>query len=421
MSVRLLRSLLLVVLAFAAGPGQAADQRIAAVVNDDVISMQDLNERLELVLLTSRIPDSGQARARLEQQVLRGLIEETLQLQEARRLALDVTAEETTRAMASIAQRNQMDVEQMTRFLEDNGINLATLQDQLRAQIAWLKVVGREISPKVTVSADQVDIAVQEASLNQGQPEYLLSEIVLPVDSPAQEQVVVQDARRLVQTLAEGASFESLASQVSAAATAANGGDLGWIRAAAIPGELVATLERLRPGDVSEPVRSAVGYHLFKLRERRLAQPATDVAAEVQLTQILFPVDGASQDGRTALREKAAGLRGRLTDCPAMVAVADELQAPASGDLGWLKLGELPAELGGAVAKLAVGQVSEPLDGPGGIHLLMVCARRDQGQDQAAAPDRQKIQERLQREAIERMARRYLRDLRKDAFVDVRL
>ena len=104
--------------------------------------------------------------------------------------------------------------------------------DQVRAQIAWVKVVNRQIVPRVTVTVDQLDMAVDEARRNEGQPEYLLSEIVLPVDNPAQAQVVAQDAARLVQTLREGASFESLAPQVSAAASAERGGDLGWVAAA---------------------------------------------------------------------------------------------------------------------------------------------------------------------------------------------
>ena len=185
-----------------------AQQRIVAVVNDDVISAQDLDDRLQLVTLTSGIPDSEEARARLAPQVLRSLIEETLQLQEAERLDITVEDAEIQRALANIAERNQMTVEAMQRFFAQKGINLATLLDQVRAQIAWVKVVNRQIVPRVTVTVDQLDMAVEEARRNEGEPEYLLSEIVLPVDNPAQAQVVAQDAARLVQTLREGASFE---------------------------------------------------------------------------------------------------------------------------------------------------------------------------------------------------------------------
>lgn len=416
-------SILGVLIALATGslsvtPSWANEQRIVAVVNDDVISLQDLDDRLRLVVLTSGIPDDPSARSRLAPQVLRGLIEEKLQQQEAAGLSIAVSDEEVQQALANIAQRNDLSVEGMQDFLGQNDVNVDTLLTQLRAQIAWVKVVNREIRPQVTVTVDQLELAVQEASLSQGQPEFLLSEIVLPVDNPEQEDTVANDAGRIVQTVREGASFGALARQVSAAASGEKGGDLGWVRAAVIPPELLGALERLRPGDVSDPVRSTVGYHIFWLRERRTTEVSLDPTAgsvEVSLTQILFPPNGAALD---ELREQAATFRDRLVDCTAMVEVAEELEAPASGELGWIKIADLPTDLGQAVLSLPVGQVSSPLQGPGGIHLLMVCDRREPDQ---LNPEREKVAQRLEQERVERLARRYLRDLRKDAFVDVRL
>jgi peptidyl-prolyl cis-trans isomerase SurA len=351
--------------------------------------------------------------------VLRSLIEETLQDQEARRLDIRVEDAEVEQALANIAQRNQMSVETMRRFLAQNGINSETLLDQVRAQIAWVKIVNRQIVPRVTVTVDQLDMAVDEARRNEGQPEYLLSEIVLPVDNPAQAQVVAEDASRLVQTLRDGASFESLARQVSVAASSERGGDIGWIRGSAVPGELRNALERMRENEISDPLPSPIGFHIFWLRDRRV-NPATAAAAtgqaEVQLAQVLFPVDG--QSGLEPRRAEAAQLRSRLGDCAAMVEAAAELNAPNTGQLGWVRVGDLPPGLREAVSSLSVGQVSPPLEGPDGIRLLMVCDRR---QPQAPAAEREQIAERLQRERVDRLARRYLRDLRKEAFVEVRL
>ena len=254
----------------------AADQRIAAIVNDGVVSVRDLNERLGLVLLTSRIPDQEQARNRLAKQVLRGLIEEQLQLQEANRLSITVEPDELGRALQDIAGRNQLSVEQLQQLLETNNIDPGTLQNQLRAQIAWLKVVNQRIRPQVNVTVDQLEIAVEEAQRNQGQPEYLLSEIVLPVDNPSQEQRVAADAARLVQTLSEGASFEALARQVSASATASRGGDLGWVPASTIPGELVGALGA--PSPRRRLAAAALAGRLFhfstaRSKARRRRQP----------------------------------------------------------------------------------------------------------------------------------------------------
>ena len=423
---RLILSCFLV--AFSMPAFAASEQRIAAIVNDDVVSAQDLDDRLSLVLLTSRIPDQDQARARLRQQVLRGLVEETLQLQEARRLSIRVEQGEIEQAVADLADRNKMSPEQMLNFLADNDINPNTLFDQFRAQISWIKVVNQRVRPRVNVTVDQLEIALQEARLDQGQPEYLLSEIVLPVDNTSDEQAVAADAKRLVQTLSEGASFEALARQVSAASTARQGGDLGWVQASKIPEELVRALEPLRPGDISQPLRSQVGYFIFQLRDRRLGQAAPSNGAaveEIKLSQILFEANVKDEAALSARADEAKAIQSRLTDCATVEAVAKELSAPASGDLGWLKVTDLPTILATAVSDLPVGEISEPLQGPAGIHLLMVCERRGAGEVEkvnlASEEEREKLTQTLERERLDRLARRYLRDLRKQAFIDVRL
>ncbi len=403
----------------------ASEQRIAAIVNDDVVSMQDLNNRLSLVLLTSRIPDDDQARARLSQQVLRSLVEETLQLQEAKRLSITAEQTEIEQAIADLAERNKMNPEQMLDFLTQNDINPNTLFDQFRAQISWIKVVNRQLRPRVNVTVDQLEIAVQEALINQGDTEYLLSEIVLPVDNPNDEQRVAADAKRLVQTLSEGASFEALARQVSAASTARQGGDLGWRQASKLPRELAAALDRLRPGDISQPLRSQVGFFIFQLRDRRLSKAANGAAAQqIRLSQILFEADASDKAALASRASEATALRTRLSDCATVDAVAKELSAPASGNLGWLKISDLPSVLAAGVADLPVGQISEPLKGPAGVHLLMVCERRSAGEtakvDLGSEEEQQKLKQRLEGQRLDLLARRYLRDLRKDAFIDVR-
>jgi peptidyl-prolyl cis-trans isomerase SurA len=419
-----IRLLLLLALIFSASGALAqelAPQRIAAVVNDQVVTMQDLDQRLRLIMATSGIQSSEQARARLVPQVLRGLIEETLQLQEADRLGIEVEPGEVDRALQNIAERNNLTLAQLQGFLRQNGIPFDTLVRQIRAQIAWVKVVNRQIRPRVQVTVDQLEMAVEEARQNQGQPEFLLSEIVLPVDNPAQDEAVRQDAQRLVQTVREGASFSALARQVSVAASAEQGGDVGWVPASNVPPELLPTLDELAPGEISDPIRSSVGYHVFELRDRRLGHPPIDdqsARVEVELAQIVFPTGGGSGPEVDARRSEAAELRDGLESCADVVALAEELDAPASGDLGWLKIGDLPPGLGDAVLALPVGEISPPLEGPAGIHLIMVCDRRD---PPGLVPEREQISERLQNERIDRLARRYLRDLRKQAFVEVRI
>lgn len=403
-------------------PEAGAQQRIAAVVNDEVVSAQDLNDRLDLVMFTSSVDDTPEARQGLAPQVLRGLVEESLQMQEADRLGLTVETADIDQALVNIAERNRMDVPAMQTLLSDANINFNTLLAQLRAQIAWLKVVNQQVRPRVNVTVAQIDLAVQEAGLSERQPEYLLSEIVLPIDDPSQEETVAADARRLIQAVAEGGSFEALARQVSAAASAERGGDLGWLRSAVIPPELLGALDLLDPGDVSAPLRSPVGYHVFWLRDRRLGSVQLvegNEDVEVSLSQILFAFDAQGGSSTApALLQQAAALRPQLADCIAMERIANERQLPASGDLGWIRIGDLPTDFAEVLVDLPIGELSPPMQGPAGIHLIMVCDRRGAVQ---SAPQRDDIAERLETEQLDRLARRYLRDLRNQAFVDIRL
>jgi peptidyl-prolyl cis-trans isomerase SurA len=407
----LIAALVAALIALAPPAAAQTEQRIAAVINDDLVSVQDLIERIDMVVVTSGLEDTDDMRRELAPQVLRGMIDETLQLQEARRLGISVTDQEIRQALATVAQRNNMSPEALVAALAREGVSERTVLRQLEAQVAWLKIVAREIEPRVVVTQEQIDLALRELRQVQGQPQLLLSEIVLPVYEPAQEQMVLEDARRLVETARGGASFAALADQFSAAASGDVGGDVGWVPETALPPELRAAIAGMRPGAISDPIRAPGGFYIFQLRDRRVGGAAE---VRLRLAQILFPVDG---NGALALQQ-AAELRPRLTSCDAMESVATEIDAPMSGDLGWLRASDLPPGLASAVLALPEESVSEPLQGPGGIHLLMVCDRQETGTDAGLRDD---VAEQLEREHVDRLVRRYLRDLRTEAFIDIRL
>ena len=274
-----LASGLAVLLAAPLARAQVSTQRIAAVVNDDVITTQDLIDRINLGIATSGLPNDDATRQRLAPQVLRGFIDEKLQLQEAKRLGIDITTAEVDQALGTIAQRNRTTAPDLVRFLSERGLNPAALREQLRAQIAWIKVVNREIRPKIVVTQEQIDLALRQGSgPAAGDRELELSEILLPVYDRGQEARVLEDARGLVATLRGGASFQALARQVSAAGSAENGGDLGWVPLTAIIPDLRDRIATLPVGQVSDPIVSAAGIHIFLVRDQRLR--AADAAVD---------------------------------------------------------------------------------------------------------------------------------------------
>ena len=427
--------------AAAEGARVGGGPRIAAVVNEDVITTQDLEARLNLVTATSGAPPDPEVRRRLTQQVLRGFIDEKLQLQEAKRLSLQVTEPEIDQALTVLAQRNRLGLEAFKAALAERGIDQRALRSQIRGQIAWAKVVNRELRPKVTVSGDQVERAFKEATATggaAGDVELLVGEILLPVDSAADEARVLREAQGLAATLRGGADFAALARQVSIAASAENGGDLGWVRPAVILPELRQKLLALPEGGVSDPITSPAGVHLFKLRQRRVpgaaAAAATPekrlVVTRVELAQLLLPLAPDAKPPQVKAAEaRARELKPTMKGCADIETYARRTASEGSGKLGWLDLKDMPAPLRQLVSALPPRQASEPFRGPLGVQILMVCDRQGREETVAAAPppppppppSKDQTRQRLEEEQLERLATRYLRELRKDAYIDLRL
>ncbi len=389
--------------------------RIAALVNDDVITYQDLLDRLALVVAASRLPDNAETRQRLAPQVLRSYIDETLELQEAERLGIEVSDGELRAAFATVAARNGLKPSELARYLRDRGIPVSTLERQLRAQLAWAKVIERRIKPRVVVSREQIELALQTEAPEQ-EVEVRLFEILLPVYRPADEPRVLAQARELVAALRDGADFEALAHQVSAAASAEAGGDLGWVPLSGLVETIRRVVASLDPGEVSDPVRTERGVRILMVRDRRLSAAADGADDIFELAQLVIPFPPDADPGTVErARLRAEKFRAALDGCAAIERTARELRAPASGRLGWMTAADLPPRFARVVAGLAPGEVSAPLRGPTGFHILAVCAR---GGEEGK---RELVRLRLQRQQIERLAAQYLRELRKSAYIDVRL
>ncbi|MBI1209379.1 MAG: peptidylprolyl isomerase [Azospirillum sp.] len=390
--------------------------RIAAVVNEDIISVTDLNERMELALLSTGLPDTQESRDRLRPQVLRGLVDEALQLQEAKRNSITVTDQEMKEALGHIAEQNRMPPAQMEKMLRDHHVPISTLKDQVRAGIAWKRLIQRRLQPSVTIGDDEIEAAVERIQANAGKPEFLVAEIFLSVDRPGQEAEVSRLADRLVDQIRKGTSFSAVARQFSQAAGAANGGDLGWIQQGQLPEDLDKALRQMRPGQISPPIRSASGYHILLVREVRTVSGGNPADTKVHLQQVAFPVAGESSRNAVALRAKQ--FADSVNGCPAFEARVKSLGLPASGDVGEVRIGDMPPQLQQLVAGLPIGRASPPLSAANQVVVLMVC---DRHMPSSSAPPREAIANALGNERLDMLQRRYMRDLRRSAFVELRV
>ncbi|MGB4057130.1 MAG: peptidylprolyl isomerase [Alphaproteobacteria bacterium] len=254
----------------------AQSEGIAAVVNQDAISIKDLNDRLHLVVASSGLPPTQEIREKLTGQVLNDLIEEQLKMQEAKRLSITVSQEEVQQAFSMLAQQNNLTLEQFLGAMKHDGINMMTMERQIRAQVGWSKVIQQVMRPQVNVTDNDVDDYLARLGQSKGKSEYLLAEIFLPVDEKASE----ADAKRLGEKLSSEISsgktpFFKVAQQFSSAAGAARGGDLGWIQQGQLQPEIEQAVIGLQKDQVSQPVRTVDGYHLVFLRDVRVIADET--------------------------------------------------------------------------------------------------------------------------------------------------
>lgn len=408
------RLLLPVFLLTAAGPGAAQQSlRPAAVVNDEVISVLDLQMRVRLVMLSSGMQPSREQVQAIAEQVLRTLIDERLQMQEAERVGVGVGRSEVEAAAAEVAERNNMSRERFVRALEQNGVMPETFFDQVRANLAWQRVIRQEIRPQVQIGDEDIEDAVEQLKAQSGKQQMRVREIFLALDEEQQSQQVRRTARRLIEQLRNGADFAALARQFSQSATAATGGDMGWVTPASLPAEIVERLNNMSSGEIAGPISTYDGIHIVHLSDTRRLSIGDE---QVRLKQLFLPLrNGANDSAMAQLRAQARDVVDGVQGCDAMSEVSAEAGSAASGDLGTIKLSDLPDNVRDAVAGLDIGKPSEPVQVNQGIAVLMVCDRQRSG------IDRERIRQNLVRDRAMMMAQRYLRDLRRSAHIDIRV
>ena len=389
---------------------------IAAVVNEDIITVFDVQSRMNLVIATSGLENTADIQRRLMPQVIDILVEERLKLQEAARLKIKTTEAEVRQSVDGIEQRNNMAPGGFRALLASKGIDMSALYTQLEADLSWTKVVRQSLQHSVNVSPEEVNAVLARAKANQGKSEFLVAEISLPVTSTAQDQVMRDMANGLVQQARGGTPFPALAQQFSQSPTAVLGGDLGWVVRGEMEPELDDAVARMQPNQISDPIRTATGYHILALRERRVAGAADPNMAAVTLSQIFLPTVG----GRALSPQRLAQLSdtiGGLTSCEQMNKLATELETPGSGPIPPVYVGSLPEKVRSVVINLQPGHTS-PLIEVGGAQLfLQVCMRRDD----PGVPAGEQIMNNLENEKLQNLARQKLRDLRRQALIDVRL
>jgi peptidyl-prolyl cis-trans isomerase SurA len=401
-----------------------AVDRIVAVVNDEVITQNDLSERVQLVVHQfqrqgGQLPPADA----LSRQILERMINDLLQVQLAKESGIKIDDITLDRTIERIAQENTLSMTDFRAALEKDGIRYPRFREDIRNEIMLARLREREVENAIVVTDAEVDTEIaREAKEASGDSEFRLSHVLVLVPPQASEAQIEQRRRRALQALSElrrGANFAQIAATYSDAPDAMQGGNLGWRPSGRLPSLFLDALERLQPGDVSDILRSPNGFHIVKLLEKR----GRAAAAGVQQTHVrhilLRAREGLSE---SEARERLQRLRERIATGADFAELAkqhsEDASASKGGDLGWVAAGDTVPEFERVMNALKDKEVSQPVQTPFGWHLVQVLERRSDelSGDRKKIAARQAVRARKADEAYQD----WLRQSRDRAFVENR-
>lgn len=392
-------------------------RRATAVINGAIITGTDVDQRMALIVAANGKDIPAEEKERLRLQVLRNLIDETLQIQEAGANDITITADDIAQTYARVARQNgQGSAVGFDKYLRTIGSAPASLHHQIQAELAWSRLLRRNISPFVNVSDDEVKGIISRLNDSRGSTEYRLGEIYLSA-TPENEAEVAANARRIVDQIGQGGSFVAYARQFSEASTAAVGGDLGWLRLPQLPQSLADAAAQMQPNQLVGPVTAPGGVSILYLIDKRQVLTADPRDAQLSLKQISITfAKGLSQAAAQPQLDRFARDTQAIRGCGAADDVAAALGAEVVNRDG-IRLGDLPAPLQTALTQLQIGQSSPPYGSlEEGVRVFVLCGRDDP--KSASDPSFEQIQNRLEEERVNRRAQIYLRDMRRDAIID---
>jgi peptidyl-prolyl cis-trans isomerase SurA len=409
-----MRFVFVMIMALAIGVGTARAEGIAAVVNQDIITTTDLRDRAEMLLKSSGKPASAEMIARVQKQVLEGLIAETVQLQEAKRQRVNVSDAEVQKGFAQIAENNKVTEAQFKEMLARQGVRLSSINRQIKSQIGWGKVIQQVLRPRVVVGTSEIAAERAKMAESSGKAEYYAAEIFLPVAKNEDDSKVRSLAQTLVQQIRGGKPFPQIARENSQSASAAQGGMIGWVRQGQLETALDTALSNLAKDKVSDPVRGEDGYYILYVRDVRSQDIASPDDAVLTIRELSIDGTGVRD---SALRDEADRIYKNLTGCM-------DITRKAASDKRYklnerkVAINELTEEERKSFGKMDIGRAIAPQIGSDNAVVSMICNRED---PQGNVASDSMIERKLGLQRLDMLQKRYLRDLIAGAYIERRI
>ena len=391
--------------------------KATAIVNGEVITQTDIEQRLALLAIANGGEIPANEIEALRQQVLRNLIDETLQIQAAKQEEITIKTADIDKTVARVAGGVKQTPDQMSDYLSARGSSIRSIRRQIEGELAWRRLQSKKIESGISVGDDEVKAVIDKLTASKGTQEYRVGEIFLTANS-ANGAEAEANAAKIFAALRQGGSFVGYARQFSEASTAAVGGDLGWVRPEQLPEPLANAIRTMTPGQVSQPIKIAGGFSIVAVQDMRKILTADPRSAVLTLKQvsIAFPKGTTRAQAEPTVAKFAASALN-VGGCGG----ADKLAADLGGEVvesDQVKMRDLPAALQEMMLQMQVGQSTRPFGSiDEGVRVLVLCGRDEVD---ATAPTFDQVFAQINEERVNTRSRRYLRDLRRDAVIDYR-
>ena len=398
---------------FVAKPALAQQTHgIAAVVNDDVVTNYDLAQRALFMMATQGIQPTEEAKQQILRQALRNLVDEKLEIQEAKKFDQTISEAAIDKGVQTIISRNGISVEEFTKRLAAAGISIQTLRDQVRAEIAWQRIISGLYGRRIRISDAQIDETLNRLTANSDKPSYRVAEIYIEATPDIGGiEGAMKGANAMIEQIKEGVPFKVLARQFSSSASAAKGGDIGWIKSGELRPELDEALAKMEKGQLSPPILVPGGVYVIALIDKQISKSETFY----KLAQINYKFSDEKEIPQARLALKKATELAK--SCDSLSQDLKDIKGISSQSMGELKSADLTDNVLELLAKTNVGEVSEPITVGNMLVSIMVCDRQVKGSN---IPSREQIENRLFAQQEAQASKRHLRNLRRKATIAIR-
>lgn len=400
--------------------------QVVAVVNEEVITQQDINEALQNTIHQLQQQDTQLPRQDvLEKQLLEHLITKRIQLQRAKEVGLTVSDDDLEQTLRRIAKDNQLSMNEFRQVLAREGTNINAFREEIREEILMTRLRDQAINERVNVTESEIDNFLEDqANSPVANEEYRIAHILLHTSEQMDEaQIAVRHERAEAahEKLLQGASFAQITAEYSDAPDAMQGGELGWRSLGQMGSPFAELLSQMQPGDITPVVQSPIGFHILQLQERRQQENPVTIIEQTHAQHILVKVSEiTSEEDAYQLITQILGRIHNGADFMEMAKThSEDASASAGGDLNWISPGDTVPEFEQVMNALLPGQVSQPVRTPFGWHIIKVIERRSQ--DVSELKQRETARRAIHARKADAVTQEWLQQLRDQAYVEYKL